>query len=259
MLKPTFAAVLVTAAFSVHAQVKIVDSQPMGTNERRSAAVPAAAAPEVDRQVELYYQLQVLQQEVLELRGLMEEQAHELRRLKQQRLDDYLDLDRRISQMTQSGQGAISGAVPTPQARPQPQPERQQAATEAVGPNPRDELASYRKAVDLVLNQRDFSGGIEAMKGYLEEYPRGHYAGNAQYWIGQIHLQQEELELSKEWFSRLIKEFPSHQKTQEAKFKLGRVYHLMEQPERAQTLLKEVASSGDAAAVLAQEYLKQHF
>lgn len=257
LFKPAFAAALVTAAFSVHAQVKIVDSQPMGSNERRSAAVPAASTPEVDRQVELYYQLQVLQQEVLELRGLMEEQAYELRRLKQQRLDDYLDLDRRISQLSESGQGSASDTAPTEQARPQPA--QDQAPEESVGPNPSDELASYRKAVDLVLNQRDFAGGIEAMQAYLEEFPSGHYAGNAQYWIGQIHLQQEELEQSEEWFSRLIKDFPSHQKAPEAKFKLGRVYHLMEQPERAQALLKEVADSGDAAAVLAQEYLKQHF
>lgn len=258
MWKPALAAVIMTAAFSVHAQVKIVDSKPMGAQEQRASASRAAAVPDVDRQVELYYQLQVLQQEVLELRGLMEEQAYELRRLKQQRLDDYLDLDRRLSQLAQPGQQAPPGAA----SALRPQPETVAPRTEDLpdpGPSPSDELASYRTAVDLVLNQRDFDGGLEAMKAYLDEFPRGHYAGNAQYWLGQIYLQQNELENSERWFSQLIRDFPSHQKTQEAKFKLGRVYHLMEDPERARNLLEEVANSGDAAAALAQDYLKQHF
>lgn len=54
--------------------------------------------------------MQLLQQEVLQLRGMVEEQAHELKRLKQQRLDDYLDLDRRLSKV---GQGDFTGTKTT--------------------------------------------------------------------------------------------------------------------------------------------------
>jgi hypothetical protein len=47
---------------------------------------------------ELYYQMQLLQQEVMELRGRLEEQTYELRQLKQQSLERYVDMDRRVSQ-----------------------------------------------------------------------------------------------------------------------------------------------------------------
>ena len=48
------------------------------------------------------YQIQQLQQEISELRGLLEEQGFQLKRLKQQRLDDYLNLDKRLTEITNS-------------------------------------------------------------------------------------------------------------------------------------------------------------
>ena len=45
----------------------------------------------------LFAQLQMLQEELRELRGQLEEQAHQLRRLEQQQKDNYLDLDGRLS------------------------------------------------------------------------------------------------------------------------------------------------------------------
>lgn len=45
---------------------------------------------------ELFNAIQSLQQEVMQLRGLVEEQAHELSRLQQQSIERYIDLDRRI-------------------------------------------------------------------------------------------------------------------------------------------------------------------
>ena len=49
-----------------------------------------------------YYQMQVLQQEVQMLRGMVEELNHELQQLKQRQMDDYLDIDRRLSAIVSS-------------------------------------------------------------------------------------------------------------------------------------------------------------
>lgn len=56
-----------------------------------------------DTQTELLLQLQVLQSEMMQLRGLVEEQAHHIEQLQQRRLDDYVDLDRRIGELAKSG------------------------------------------------------------------------------------------------------------------------------------------------------------
>ena len=97
--QPVSAAILLLAASAGIAQVQIVESQPVGgksTSQKTGQKAPASAA-DAGAQAELYYQLQLLQQEVQELRGLVEQQSFELRQLKQQRMDDYLDLDRRRS------------------------------------------------------------------------------------------------------------------------------------------------------------------
>lgn len=247
-------AFLVMAASTVQAQARIVESQPMGAN-----ASPRAVSPETAQaataNAELYYQLQTLQQELLDLRGLVEQQAHEIKRLKQQRLDDYVDLDRRISQLSQSGAGGTGAQAPVSPTRPTggDEPAGLEVTSSA------DELASYRAAIDLILKKQDFDGGVTALKKYLNQYPTGSYAANAQYWLGQIYLQKNELEQSKEWFGRMIAAYPQHQKAPEAKFKLAKTHHLLGDKQRARTLLQEVADSNSAAADLAKQYLKQNF
>lgn len=257
-------AILGMAVTNVFAQARIVESEPV-TRSRTSAqssSVPASsrstgATPSADAgQAELYYQVQLLQQEVQTLRGLIEQQAYELKRLQQQRLEDYLDLDRRIGQLRDSGISASSAQQPAGLDSPSPA----DAEVETIGSSASgDELASYRAAIDLVLNQRDFDGGIGALNAYLKKFPRGHYVPNAQYWLGQIYLQKKDLAQSKDWFALMIKEYPAHQKTPEAKFKLGMVYHLLGDEAQAKKLLQEVVAQNAAASGLAEDYLKQNF
>lgn len=253
-VKLVVTAILAMAASTVQAQARIVESQPMGVSSTpRSVAPDAAQAASAN--AELYYQVQTLQQEVSDLRGLVEQQAHEIKRLKQQRLDDYVDLDRRISQLSQS---RASGAPAQAPVLPSPAT----ASEDSAGLDPTssaDELASYRAAIDLILKKQDFDGGVTALRDYLNQYPNGSYAANAQYWLGQIYLQKNDLEQSKEWFGRMIAAYPQHQKAPEAKFKLAKAHHLLGDNQRSQALLQEVASSNSAAADLAKQYLKQNF
>ncbi len=250
MYKSVFAAMLVMVASSVSGQARIVDSQPI-TPARDSQSMEGGGAAPMSIESELFFQVQALQEEVLELRGLVEEQSYELRRLKQQRLDDYVDLDRRISQIT----GAPSTAPPI-------RTSTDNSATvagdaEIVQSTPAEELTAYRDAIDLVLKQKKFDAGIEALQQYLKVYPRGNYSANAQYWLGQIYLQKQDFPNSKIWFSRMISEFPSHQKVDEAKFKLGKVHDMLGEKKQAEKLLREVANSANSAvARMAEDYLK---
>ena len=246
-------AILVMAASNVFAQARIVESQPVGRAQNTSNSATTQTINSTAGQAELYYQMQTLQQEVQELRGLVEQQAYELKQLKQQRLDDYLDLDRRLSQKGKASSVVtpLTGAAAS-------------AATAAVNnevdtPAPVEELASYRAAIDLVLKERDFDAGVKALKSHLDQFPEGHYAANAQYWLGQIYLQQEDLAQSRDWFARMIKEHPDHQKAPEAKFKLGKVYHLLGDDAEAKKILQDVAKSNVPVASLAEDYLKQNF
>lgn len=255
MLKYISAAILAMAACLANAQVQIVESQPISGNATSAArsAQPVNAAG----QAELFYQVQLLQQEILDLRGLVEQQSFEIRQLKQQRLDDYLDLDRRLSQIA-TGTPAASSTTSTSGSSPgvsTPPMTSDQPADAAQA----DELAAYRSAIDLVLKQKDFDGGAEALQRYLNDFPAGHYSANALYWLGQIYLQKNDQEQSKRWFEQMAEQYPDHQKTPEAKFKLARLYHAEGKSDQAKKLLQEVAASSSTAASMAKDFLQQNF
>lgn len=248
MLKFIFAATALVAASSSLAQVEIVESQPVSAQKNIRTSPAASGNSDPNMQNEMYFQLQMLQQEVLELRGLVEEQAFELKRLKQQRLDDYLDLDRRIGQLGKPSNGPTKGATAS---------NATVNAPVAIKSNPeKNELAEYRAAIDLVLKKRDFDGGAKALHTYLEDFPNGHYVANAQYWLGQIYYQKNDPENSEKWFASMIREFPKHHKTPEAKFKLAKLLQKKGDISQAKSLLNDVAKSSSSVAAMAQEALK---
>lgn len=257
------AAVLALAAFPVYAQVEVVDrpvnsqtSQP-GSVEIPDPAAPAAPAPVAGQNVaELYYQMQVLQQEVLALRGLVEEQTYQIKQLKQQRLDDYVDLDRRLSKLSSQGGTAATSTAPATGSTVTPAagaPKPVSRPTNSAG-----EIAHYKSATKLILVDKNYAGGIERLQEHLRLYPNGRYNANAQYWLGEVYLATSKLKESREWFEKLLSTHPSHSKVPDAKYKLGTVYYKLEMLAEAKSLLLEVGRGGGNAAQLANRYLKEH-
>jgi len=235
--------------------VPSIRSVPVGTSSNGdSASVMSPAQSGGGGQAELFYQMQVLQQEVLELRGVVEELSHELKRLKQQRLDDYLDLDRRVS--------ALTGVTATPKAGSSLDSQSTSSSIPGVfstGVRPENEKLLYRQAIDLVLKQKDYDKAVGEFNRYLTDYPNGYYAANAHYWLGEIYLLKNDLEQARQWFAKLLAGFPNHRKAADAKFKLGKVYYQLGDKVKAKVLLEETANSGTDAARLARNYLKENF
>lgn len=262
------AAVLFSKPVFVWAQVEVVDLQVDSTRQNGSAGFPARGVkPDPASMTEFYFQLQALQEEVQTLRGIIEEQSYQLKKLKQQRLDDYLDLDRRVSALTLSAGSQPATNASTSEYVSTPRTIDGQSPSSNYEGNPESlsqedaekELNLYRAGIDAVLKQRDYALGIEKFNQYLNDYSGGIYAPNAKYWLGQVYMQQNELDNAKRWFADLINSHPGHQKTPEAQFKLGKVMHLMGDTEGARSQLESIAKSGSSAAKLARDYLTKHF
>lgn len=241
-------AAIMAAVFSFsglsQAQVDVVDAQASTANS--SSATPKIGS--TNQQAELFYQLQALQQEVLQLRGLVEEQGYQLKRLKQQRLDDYLELDRRIS-------GLSTSAVVVPKAADSSDTS---AADVTTSSSANTESALYKAAFGQ-LKKRKVDEAIKGFNEQLKQYPNGAYAANAHYWLGEIYLLQDKLPQAREWFTKLLNGFPNNRKQSDAKFKLAKVYHLQGDKKKSQSLLNEVVQEKGSAADLAEKYLQQNF
>ncbi|MCL6416328.1 tol-pal system protein YbgF [Aestuariirhabdus sp. Z084] len=245
------------------AEVPVVESTPMSG----SAPVPQMQGnnpqtynqPQTSAENSLYYQLELLQQEVQTLRGMLEEQSHAMRLMKQEQRDRYIDLDRRIGQLSNPGlstaqQPAVVGnAKPGIDTAPTPS-----TTSGGQGGNPEVEKAAYSEAFALI-KERKFDDAVVALKAFLEQYPSGAYSANARYWLGEVYLATEQSDLAQTAFERVLSDFPKHRKAPDASYKLGRAYYNQGDLEKARSYFQATIDSypGSTSAKLSQEFLKK--
>ncbi|MFO1389908.1 tetratricopeptide repeat protein [Cellvibrio sp.] len=247
MLKRAIALMCCIAVPAVEAQVRVVDSSPQNVRSGVSRQQES-----IEQKTESYNQIQSLLQEVSELRALVEEQGHEISRLKQLQLDNYVDLDRRVSFLTNNVKSKSLDAASSESSS------SEESSAPAPLSNGMSEADEYKAAYDL-LRQRQVDQSLVAFKEYLKKYPSGEFAANSCYWQGEIYLLKNQLPQAREWFAKLLQDFPDSNKVPDAKFKLGKVYHLQGDKKRAKPLLDDAASGVGDSARLAKQYLKDNF
>ena len=206
----------------------------------------------------LVVQLQQLQEEVRRLNGLVEEQAQEVQRLKEQSLERYVDLDRRLAGA--AGQGGLpANSVDGSMVSANPAASRGESS---ATPLQAGEEAAYQQAYDLVKT-RQFDDAVKGFRGFLAEYPFGRYAPNAHYWLGELYLVLDppDAELARQSFKLLLDQYPDDPKVPDAIYKLGRVHFLKGNRDRSREYLNKVITEypGHPAAQLAQDFINDNF
>lgn len=249
------------------AEVPVVDNNgaygassypPAGYGTSGAYAGGGVTAP-VSAQGELFMQLQQMQEEVARLRGMVEEQQNEIQRLKQEGLERYQDLDRRIAGgatgAATAPDSAATGAVnasgtPTPPANPAP-------VSNEPG-DPAKEKLYYDAAFDLI-KAKDFDRASQAFAAFLRKYPSSQYAGNAQYWLGEVNLAKGDLQGAGQAFARVSQTYPSHAKVPDSLYKLADVEQRLGNGDKAKGILQQVVAQfpGSSAAQLAQRDLQR--
>ena len=249
------------------AEVPVVDndagygaSYPPAGYGASGAYVGGGAQAPASAQGMLFSQLQQMQQEIAQLRGMLEEQQNEIQRLKQESLERYQDLDRRLS-----GGAANAGAIqnsPVNGAGNAIDPSSaagQAQAPAAGGPaDPEKEKLFYDAAFDLI-KAKDFAKASQAFSAFLRKYPNSQYAGNAQYWLGEVNLAQGDLQGAGQAFARVSQAYPEHAKVPDSLFKLADVEMRLGNTDRAKAILQQVVARypGSSAAQLAQRDLQR--
>lgn len=223
--------------------------------DARGMSSAAGDAGQASRLTELFYQLQVLQQEVQDLRGMVEEQSYRLERLARDQQEQYLDLDRRMQALRGGGQPPADRAASSGPADPGATGISGPALGSSSGMSERD---AYTAAFDL-MKQRQFAASAEGFRSVIQNYPNGAYTPNAYYWLGELQLAQDDAEAARQSFAQVVNLYPDHQKMPDALYKLGVVYHRLGDLGRAREYLNRVRSEfpQSSAAGLAQTYLAE--
>ena len=229
-------------------------------------AVAQSSTP-ANQAAQMFFQLESLQQEVQELRGIVEQQAYQIKRMREEQRDRYLDLDRRITllnkapgKQTSASSAALSDAEPsvTSAAPVAAQPSAQsQTLTSTTGANSAGEKDAYQAAFRLVRDKQ-YAKASGAFEQLIKDYPDGKYTGNAYYWLGEVLLVESDHEQALKAFGALLSKYPGHRKVADAKYKQGKIYLQLGDNARAKQLLQEVVNqhAGSSAARLAEAEMR---
>ena len=226
------------------------------------AYVGGGASAPSSAQGMLFVQLQQMQEEIAQLRGMLEVQQNEIQRLKQEGLERYQDLDRRLSSAPSGGSisqnssaaGAIdaSGPAQAPAGASAPQIAGSQSA------DPEKEKLYYDAAFDLI-KAKDFDKASQAVAAFLRKYPGSPYAGNAQYWLGEVNLAKGDLQGAGQAFAKVSQAYPQHNKVPDSLYKLADVELRLGNRDKANGILRQVIADypNSSAAQLAQRQLNR--
>ena len=198
---------------------------------------------------ELFYRIQVLQQDLKDLRGTMEEQSYLIKRLERSQKEQYLDLDNRLVQ--------LGGADLESRAAQTEDKESSEEVTTLLNEVPEfdNEREAYQYAFDLMRN-RQYQESLAGFEEIIVAFPNGQYTPNAFYWIGELYLAQGDNEKSRQSFIQVISLYPDHQKVPDAMYKLGVVYFALGDNQSALRYLGQVQQEypNSSAAGLAARY-----
>ena len=262
------------APLAVWAAVPVVDDNsgynnsgtsypPAGYGTNGAYAGGAASAP-ASAQGMLFNQLQQMQEQIARQQGVIEVLQNDVARMKQENLERYQDLDRRIGSGAApaatpdnsstggdlNAAGAAAGAGAGAAAQPP-------AASSEPG-DPAKEKLYYDAAFDLI-KAKDFDKASQAFSAFLRKYPNSQYAGNAQYWLGEVNLAKGDLQGAGQAFAKVSQLYPKHAKVPDSLYKLADVERRLGHADRVKGILQQVVAQypGTSAAQLAQRDLQR--
>ena len=237
----------------------------------------ATNAGNTNANAQIFDLVEMLQQEVQQLRGQVEELNYNLGRLKEDQKQRYLDLDRRIvslstaapvtkesrvasitDQTTQpktvvSQVKVISTAVPLAPATETSTTQTQTLAGQA--PNDPEAAKMAYKAAYALIRKRQFDASVVALLAFVKNFPQSDLVGNAYYWLGEVYMVQGDASLAVVSFEYVISKFPQHRKIPDALYKAGVAYQNTGNVDKANQLLQRVLAEypESSAARLALE------
>ncbi|WP_448564139.1 tol-pal system protein YbgF [Thalassotalea ganghwensis] len=195
-------------------------------------------------QIKMQRQLDELQNEVNELRGVTELHTHQISQILERQRELYQELERRVNQALKPANSVPSTIVA---------PEK-----EAVDySNNLTENEAYDRAVNLVLKEKNYDLAIPEFKAFNQRFPNSSYAANAHYWLGQLLFNKAEIAQAQQEFEVVVNQHPDSSKRSDALLKLGMVAQKQNNEAKAQKYYQQVVSEypDSSAAKLAQARL----
>ena len=199
-----------------------------------------------------------LQAEIQALRGQLDEQGFEIKKLQRDSLNRYTDVDQRLSDLeiaapqtappatAQRAQGrapsvnqATSQSSLSSQSSQGSQSSLSASNRPSLQPAVLSEQQLYQMAYDSVINSH-FERSIAEFDQYLGQHPEGRFVTNAHYWKGQAYLYLERFEEARSAYEIILEQYSDSSKLPDAMYGLGLAYQGMGNIQRARQMLTDI-------------------
>ncbi len=162
----------------------------------------------------LYKKIEVLEEEIKDLRNILEENSILVDRSLELQQQRYLDLDSRILEISKISSEKLNSV----------DEEGQYFDTE--------EKELFKSALILFEESR-FSEALEIFSQIIITFPNGAFTADAYFWSGELFLAQEMYEDAKLSFKNVVDNFYQHSRAPDSLFKLGEIYRIEGDIERS--------------------------
>ena len=191
----------------------------------------------------LYKKIEVLEEEIRDLRNILEENSILVDRSLELQQQRYLDLDSRILEISKISSEKLSSV----------DEEGQYLDTE--------EKELFKSALILFEESR-FAEALEIFSQIIITFPDGSFTADAYFWSGELFLAQEMFEDAKLSFKNVVDNFYQHSRAPDSLFKLGEIYRIEGDIERSLGFYDKVKedfpdSGASQLAKKSQEILKE--
>lgn len=198
-----------------------------GSLESRIATLERMVEARSGAQHNIQRQLDLMQQEVNQLRGSVEEHSYKLEQILQRQRELYVEIDNRMQSLSsQPGEASTLAAATDTDETP---------AVRALG-----EDDAYDRAVNLILREKRYDEAIPEFEAFLQQYPGSSYAANAHYWLGQLLFNKQQWSESSVHFEKVVNDYPDSNKGADSLLKLGMIAQNQSNLARAQQLFEQV-------------------
>jgi len=207
------------AVIAAPAPVSDVNS---GSIEQRLQTLERMVSTRTNVQHRIQGQLDLMQDEVNELRGSVELHSHKLEQILQRQRELYLEIDKRIQAATTE---PVAPVV---------------AETNSQAPSV-GESQAYDRAVNLILKDKRYDQAIPEFQAFLQTYPNSDYVANAHYWLGQLLFNKQDWKQASNHFENVVRFYADSPKRADSILKLGMTMQKLGNQARAQQLFEQVA------------------
>lgn len=219
---------------------------------------------------DIVIQNQKMQQQIAELKGVIEEQNHQIQSLKDKQKLLYIDIDSRLTEL--EAKPSANTSSPAQNTTTKTNTNNSPALTVEVDEGYNDtvnvsnitqpQLSSDQDDYDIAfshLRAGRFLESARAFEDFIQKYPDNELTDNAYYWLGESYYVKRQYPQALAAFQILTSKYPVSSKAPDSWLKIGYSYYEMDDLVKADENLQKVIDNypNTSIARLAKNRLRQ--